>query len=103
MTDKGYCAESSGNNLWQADPNFKVQFFTYVRSPFFVWFSLGTSKFDFGPKFLKEFCKENDSFDKLEWNKQLLYVSSVIIDLVFFTFVSTFISAYVIFIKLHKY
>jgi hypothetical protein len=57
-----------GNNLWQADPAFKVQFFHYVRSPF-VWLSSRTSKFDFGPNFLKEFCKENDSFDKLEWNK----------------------------------
>ena len=61
----------------------KFNFLLSVRSPF-VWFSFGTSKFDFGPNFLREFCKENDSFDKLEWNKRLLYVSSMlIIDLVF--------------------
>jgi len=53
-------------------------FLLSVRSPF-VWFSSGTSKFDFGPNFLREFCKENESFDNLEWNKRLLYVSSMLI------------------------
>jgi hypothetical protein len=43
----------------------EFSFLLSVRSPF-VWFSLGTSKFDFGPNFLRKFCKENDSFDKLE-------------------------------------
>ena len=38
----------------------KFRFLLSVRSPF-VWFSSGTSKFYFGPNFLREFCKENDS------------------------------------------
>jgi hypothetical protein len=54
-----------GNKLRQADSTFKVHLFTSCHSPF-VWFSSGTSKFDFGPKSLKDFCKENDSFDFLE-------------------------------------
>jgi hypothetical protein len=54
-----------GNNLWQVDPTFKFSFLFSVRSPF-VWFSSETSKFDFGPNSLKEFCKENYYFDSLK-------------------------------------
>jgi hypothetical protein len=38
-----------GNNLWQVDPTFKVQFF-YFLSEVLLYDSSGTSKFDFGPK-----------------------------------------------------
>jgi hypothetical protein len=48
MTDKGYCVERVGKNLWQADPTLKFNFLLSVRSPF-VWFSSRTSEFDFGP------------------------------------------------------
>jgi hypothetical protein len=42
-----------GNNLWQADPAFQVQFF-YFLSEVLLYVSSGTSKFDFGPKLPQE-------------------------------------------------
>jgi hypothetical protein len=42
-----------GNNLWQVDPAFKVQFF-YFLSEVLLYVSSGTSKFDFGPKLPQE-------------------------------------------------
>jgi hypothetical protein len=42
-----------GNNLWQDDPAFRVQFF-YFLSEVLLYVPLRMSKFDFGPKFLHE-------------------------------------------------
>ena len=68
--------------MWQVDPAFKVQFFYFLSEVLLYGFHWGHQSF--GPNFLTEFCKENESFDKLEWNKRFLYVSSVlIIDLMF--------------------
>jgi hypothetical protein len=43
-----------GNNLWQVDPTFQVQFFDFL-SEVLLCVSSGTSKFDFGPKLPQEF------------------------------------------------
>jgi hypothetical protein len=42
-----------GSDLWQFDPAFKFQFF-YFLSEVLLYDSLGTSKFDVGPKIPQE-------------------------------------------------
>jgi hypothetical protein len=53
------------NNLWQADPALKVQFFTLCLKSFCMihWGHLSLTLVQ---KLLREFCKENDYFDELE-------------------------------------
>jgi hypothetical protein len=41
-----------GNNLWQSDPTFSVQFGFLLEVLLYV--PSGMSKFDFGPRFLYE-------------------------------------------------
>jgi hypothetical protein len=54
-----------GNNLWQVDPTFKVQFFTFCQKSFCM-FHRGHLSLTLVQNFLRKFCKENDSFDELE-------------------------------------
>jgi hypothetical protein len=43
----------AGNNMWQVDPSFQVQFFDFL-SKVLLYVSSGMSKFDFGPKLSPE-------------------------------------------------
>jgi hypothetical protein len=54
-----------GRNLWQADPSFKVHFFTFYQKSFCM-IHRGHLSLTLVQNFLTEFCKENDSFDELE-------------------------------------
>jgi hypothetical protein len=54
-----------GNNLWQVDPAFKVLFITFSQK-YFCMIHRGHLSLTWVQKFLREFCKENNSFDELE-------------------------------------
>jgi hypothetical protein len=55
-----------GNNLWQVDPAFKVQFFTFCQKSFCM-FHRGRLSLTLVQNFLRKFCKENDSL--MNWNE----------------------------------
>jgi hypothetical protein len=54
-----------GKNMWQDDPAFKVQFFTFCKKSFCM-IHRGHLSLTLVKNFLGEFFKENDSFDELE-------------------------------------
>jgi hypothetical protein len=55
-----------GKNLWQDDPYFKVQFFTFCHKSFCM-FHRGCLSLTLVQNFLRKFCKENDSL--MNWNE----------------------------------
>jgi hypothetical protein len=55
-----------GNNLWQVDPTFKVHFFIFCQKSFCM-FHRGRLSLTLVQKFLRKFCKENDSL--MNWNE----------------------------------
>jgi hypothetical protein len=55
-----------GNNLWQADPTFQVQFFFFYQKSFCM-FHRGRLSLTLVQNFLRKFCKENDSL--MNWNE----------------------------------
>jgi hypothetical protein len=55
-----------GNNFWQADPNFRVQFLIFCQRSFCL-FHRGHLSLTFVQIFFTKFCKENDSL--MNWNE----------------------------------
>jgi hypothetical protein len=55
-----------GNNLWQDDPAFRVQFFIFCQRSFCM-FHRGRLSLTLVQNFFMKFCKENDSL--MNWNE----------------------------------
>jgi hypothetical protein len=55
-----------GNNMWQADPTFRVQFFIFCQKSFYM-FHRGRLSLNLVQNFFTKFCKENDSL--MNWNE----------------------------------
>jgi hypothetical protein len=49
-----------GNNMWQVDLTFRVQFFILIQRSFCM-FHQGRLSFTLVQNFFSKFCKENDS------------------------------------------
>jgi hypothetical protein len=56
-----------GNNLWQANSSFKVNFFFIFCQKSFCMFHWGCLSLNLVQNFLRKFCKENDSL--MIWNE----------------------------------
>jgi hypothetical protein len=55
-----------GNNLWEVDPTFRVQFFIFCQRSFCM-FHRGRLSLTLVQKFFTKFCKENEYF--VNWNE----------------------------------
>jgi hypothetical protein len=55
-----------GNNLWHADPAFRVQFLILCQRSFGM-FHRGRLNLTLVQNFFRKFCKENDSL--MSWNE----------------------------------